>query len=195
MNEIDEIKRRMEKRRTQRNPTLTDHHFLRLYNGMIKCMVVLLVGIAVCAYVKVSPNGEQIKNYVLNDLHFQNGLQWLSNQFDNLTSQNDSVFVSSKVSYTQVKDNYYTNHTNEVLNFSKGRVIYVGEQAILGKYVTVLLDNNVEVTYGKMNDVFVSLYDQVDAATLLGTCNDQVMIIFTQGEKEIDYGTFEELLS
>jgi len=195
VNEIDEIKRRMEKRRTQRNPTLTDHHFLRLYNGMIKCMVVLLVGIAVCAYVKVSPNGEQIKNYVLNDLHFQNGLQWLSNQFDNLTSQNDSVFVSSKVSYTQVKDNYYTNHTNEVLNFSKGRVIYVGEQAILGKYVTVLLDNNVEVTYGKMNDVFVSLYDQVDAATLLGTCNDQVMIIFTQGEKEIDYGTFEELLS
>ena len=72
MNEIDEIKKRMEKRRARRQPTLTDYHFSKLYNSMIKCMVVLLVGIAVCAYVKVSPNGEQIKDYVLNDLRLKN---------------------------------------------------------------------------------------------------------------------------
>lgn len=46
-----------------------------------------------------------------------------------------------------------------------------------------------------MTDVFVSAYDQVDAATILGTYQNQVMIIFTQGEKEIDYSTFEELIS
>ena len=34
MNEIDEIKRRMEKRRAHHHPTLTDRHFSRLYNGM-----------------------------------------------------------------------------------------------------------------------------------------------------------------
>ena len=39
------------------HPVLTDRHFSKIYNGMIKAMVALLVGIAICAYVKVSPNG------------------------------------------------------------------------------------------------------------------------------------------
>lgn len=195
MNEIDEIKRRMEKRRARQHPTLTDHHFSKLYNSMIKCMVVLLVGIAVCAYVKVSPNGDQIKNYVLNDLRLQQVTQWMNQQLSHLISQEEIATVSSQVQYSHIKDNYYTNQTNEVLNFSKGRVIYVGEQKLLGQYITVLLDNNVEVTYGNLTDVFVSLYDQVDAATIIGTYNERVMIIFTQGEKEIDYDTFEELSS
>ena len=103
--------------------------------------------------------------------------------------------VSSTVSYTHVKDNYYKSQTNEVLNFATGRVIYVGKQNLLGNYVTVLLENNVEVTFGNMQDVFVGLYDQVEEATILGTYDNQVMIIFTQGEQEIDYSTFEELIS
>ena len=81
------------------------------------------------------------------------------------------------------------------MNFATGRVIYVGKQNLLGNYVTVLLENNVEVTFGNMQDVFVGLYDQVEEATILGTYDNQVMIIFTQGEQEIDYSTFEELIS
>ena len=197
MNEIDEIKRRMKKRKAYRSPspTLTDYHFSKLYNAMIKCMVVLLVGVAVCAYVKVSPNGEYIKDYVLNDLHFTELTKWMNHQFLSFQNNDQSATVSSHVSYTNIKDNYYTNQTNEVLNFDKGRVIYVGKQDILGQYVTVLLENNIEVTFGQLTDVFVSMYDQVDAATILGTYKEQVMIIFTQGEKEIDYSTFEELIS
>ena len=71
----------------------------------------------------------------------------------------------------------------------------MGEQNLVGKYVTVLLENNIEVTFGNMQDVFVSMYDQVEESTILGTYEDQVMIVFTQGEQEIDYSTFEELIS
>ena len=194
MNEIDEIKRRMEKRRARAYPVLTDRHFSKFYNAMIKCMVVLMVVIAVCAYVKVSPNGEQVKDYIFNDLNFQQVTKWFQQQLSHLNN-NESISVSSQVSYTHIKDNYYTNQSNEVLNFSKGRVIYVGEQKLLGKYVTVLLENNIEVTYGQLTDVFVSLYDKIEEATIIGTYNEQVMIIFTQGEKEIDYDTFEDLSS
>lgn len=196
MSEIDEIKKRMERRRGKKNTTLTDRHFSRIYNGMIKAMVVLLVGVAVSAYVKISPNGEYIKNYVLNDLHFTEMTKWVNSQILSWTKKdNDSAAVSSKVAYTNIKDNYYTNKSNEVLNFDKGRVIYTGKQDMLGQYVTVLLENNVEVTFGQLTDVFVSAYDQVDASTILGTYQDKVMIIFTKDEKEIDYATFEELLS
>lgn len=195
MNEIDEIRKRMSRRKGKRQPTLTDYHFLKIYNGMIKCMVVLLVGVAICAYVKVSPNGEYIKDYVLNDMKFNEVTKWINHYILSWNQDELSATVSSQVAYTNIKDNYYTNQSNEVLNFDKGRVIYVGRQDILGQYVTVLLENNIEVTFGQLTDVFVSAYDQVDAATILGTYQDQVMIIFTQGEREIDYSTFEELIS
>lgn len=195
MNDIDEIRKRMEKRRAHRYPILTDRHFSKVYNTMIKAMVALLVGVAVCAYVKISPHGEYIKDYVLNDLQFSQVTQWINQQLLSFQGDKDSAVVSSQVGYTHIQDNYYTNQSNEVLNFDKGRVIYVGKQDMLGNYVTVLLENNIEVTYGRLNDVFVGLYDQVDRATVLGTYQEQVMIIFTQGEKEIDYSTFEELIS
>jgi len=195
VNDIDEIRKRMEKRRTQKQPTLTDHHFSKIYNAMIKSMVALLVGVAVCAYVKISPNGEELKKFVLNDLHFNAVTQWINQQLLSFQSKDQAKMVSTKVGYTHIKDNYYKSQTNEVLNFDKGRVIYVGKQNMLGNYVTVLLENNIEVTYGQLTDVFVSTYDQVDTATILGTYQDRVMIIFTQGEKEIDYETFEEYIS
>ena len=193
MNEIDEIKKRIRIRKNQKRQ-LTDYHFKRLYNGMIKTMVVLLVVVTIGAYVKVSPNGTLIKDYIFNDQNFKQSINWIQTQFHTLLNKDNSVLVSKKVSYTHLKDNYYTNQSNEVLNFEKGRVIYVGEQNMLGHYVTVLLENNVEVTFGNMNDVFVNLYDQVDAATILGTYQDKVLIVFTQGEKELDYETFEEFI-
>lgn len=193
VNEIDEIKKRIRIRKNQKRQ-LTDYHFKRLYNGMIKTMVVLLVVVTIGAYVKVSPNGTLIKDYIFNDQNFKQSINWIQTQFHTLLNKDNSVLVSKKVSYTHLKDNYYTNQSNEVLNFEKGRVIYVGEQNMLGHYVTVLLENNVEVTFGNMNDVFVNLYDQVDAATILGTYQDKVLIVFTQGEKELDYETFEEFI-
>ncbi len=193
MNEIDEIKKRIRIRKNQKRQ-LTDYHFKRLYNGMIKTMVVLLVAVTIGAYVKVSPNGTLIKDYIFNDQNFKQSINWIQTQFHTLLNKDNSVLVSKKVSYTHLKDNYYTNQSNEVLNFEKGRVIYVGEQNMLGHYVTVLLENNVEVTFGNMNDIFVNLYDQVDAATILGTYQDKVLIVFTQGEKELDYETFEEFI-
>jgi len=50
------------------------------------------------------------------------------------------------------------------------------------------------VTFGHLSDVFVKKFDLVEKSTIIGTCEDNVLIIFTQGEKEIDYATFQKLL-
>ncbi len=192
MNDIDEIRKRILKRRNR--PVLTNKHFARLYNLMIKCMVVIFVGVAICAYIKQSPQGQHIRNYILNETRYNETMKWINQHVLTWGNQPQSTMVSQKKEYEHIKDNYYTNHSNEVVNFSKGRVIYVGKQEMLGQYITVLLENNIEVTFGNLNDIFVSLYDQVDKNTILGTYQDQVMIVFTQGEKEIDYSTFEEYL-
>ncbi len=188
MNDLDDIRKRINKRQGK---TLTNHHFTILYNAMTKMMVVMLVGLAVLSYVKISPNGTYIQDYILNSDYYNMVSSWISQHL----FVSDDMIVSTQVSYTHISDNYYTNSTNEVLNFDNGRVIYVDYQDILGNYVTILLDNGIEITYGQMNDVFVSVYDKVEASTILGTYDDNLIIIFTQDGQEIDYSTFIELYS
>ncbi|MCD8027881.1 MAG: M23 family metallopeptidase [Erysipelotrichaceae bacterium] len=151
----------------------------------------MLVGLAVLSYVKISPNGTYIKDYILNNDYYETVSLWIA---QHLFTNND-IAVSSQVSYTHISDNYYKSSTNEVLNFDNGRVIYVDYQEILGNYVTVLLENGIEVTYGQMNVVFVSVYDSVESATILGTYDDSLIIIFNQDGQEIDYSTYLELYS
>lgn len=191
MSDIDEIKKRIKDRKRDEHKVLTDYHFSKVYNGMIKCMIVMLTLLCVGAFIKISPHANIIDTYILNDEYYKELLNWgmthVQNFFDN-----DSVIVSKEVSYIHVEDNYYTNYSNEVINFSNGRVIYIGNQPIMGSYVIVLLENNVEVTYASLTDVFVELYDTVEAGTLIGTYNKEVMLIFNEGVQEINYETFKE---
>lgn len=191
MSDIDEIKKRIKERKDDEHKVLTDYHFSKVYNGMIKCMIVMLTLLSVGSFIKMSPHAGVIDEYILNDKYYKEvmhvGISYVKQLFNG-----GSIEVSKYVSYTHLKDNYYTNETNEVVNFSKGRVIYVGKQEIMGNYVIVLLENSVEVTYANLSDLFVELYDSVDEGSIIGTYNDEVMLIFNEGVKEIDYKTFEE---
>ena len=191
MSDIDEIKRRIKERKSSKDKVLTDYHFSKVYNGMIKCMIVMLTLLSVGAFVKISPHANIINTYILNDEYYKEALSWTMSHIQSLFDS-DSVIVSKQVSYMHINDNYYTNDSNEVLNFSDGRVIYIGSQPIMGNYVIVLLENNVEVTYANMSDLFVELYDTVEEGTILGTYNEEIMLIFNEGIKEISYETFED---
>ena len=193
MNEVDEIRKRINQRKSKKNKkVLTDHHFLKFYNFMIKSMVVLLIVLAVFTYLKITPNGQYISEHILSNVNYNKAISWINEQLFEIDSNDEEV--AANVSYKHLEDNLYTNNTNEVINFSKGRVIYTGEQELLGNYVTVLSDNNVEITFGKMSDVFVTQFDRIDEGTILGTCEEDVLIVFVQGEKEITYDEFMQLL-
>ncbi len=190
MSDIEEVRRRMRNRRGKRAKSLNDRQFTKIYNGMIKFMVILAVAIGVFSYIKFSPNQTYIQDYVLNDLKFNQVIQWVSDRMFFFQGSDDPIVVTSGVSYQHLEGNFYSNSTNEVLSFTNGRVIYEGEQDMLGKYITVLFSNEVEVTYGQLNDVFVKLYDTVNPSTIIGTYDEKLMLIFTKGEAEIDYDTF-----
>lgn len=193
MNEVDEIRKRINQRKSKKNKkVLTDYHFLKFYNFMIKSMVVLLIVLAVFTYLKITPNGQYISEHILSNVNYNKAISWINEQLFEIDSNDEEV--AANVSYKHLEDNLYTNNTNEVINFSKGRVIYTGEQELLGNYVTVLSDNNVEITFGKMSDVFVTQFDRIDEGTILGTCEEDVLIVFVQGEKEITYDEFMQLL-
>ena len=193
MNDIDEIKKRIKDRKNNDHKVLTDYHFSKVYNGMIKCMIVMLTLLSVGSFIKISPHASIINQYILNDQYYKDAYNWTMTYISGLFNQS-RVVVSEEISYTHIKDNYYTNMSNEALNFTNGRVVYIGNQPLLGQYVVVMLENNIEVTYGNLSDVFVGLYDTLESGTIIGTYNDQILLVFNEGIKEISYETFKEIV-
>ncbi len=185
MKDIDEIKNRINRRKKS---VLTDSHFKKFYNFMIKCMVVLVLMISIGSVVKDSPNGVYIKKYFLDVF----SLSKIENYFFGLFQQPDNTTaVSNEVFYSHLEDNYYTSNSNEGMSLSDGIVVEKGNSPMLGNYITVLNDD-LSVTYGQLEDVFVNQYDEVDKNMVIGTYSEKILIVFSKGDKEIDYSTFEE---
>lgn len=187
MSDIEEVRKRLQKRKGN-HKSLNDNSFKKIYNGMIRLMVLLLVGLSIVTYTKVFPD-TNIKEYILNDQNYKVFTNWVASTFLNFLPNND-ITVSGGVEYTHLDDKYYSNNTNEVINFKNGKVIYTGSQEMIGNYVVVLFDNDVQVTYSNMQDVFVKLYDTVEQGMVLGTYNEKVALEFERLGKKITYETF-----
>ena len=185
MEDIDDIKNRIYKRKSG---VLKDHHFNHFYNFMIKMMVMLALVIGVGSFVKYAPNNNMINTF-LDDMI---GRLNIDDFIDRNDGSNETVEVVQKDSYVHLEDNFYTNHSNEGISLMDGIVIESGKGDILGNYITVLNDD-IKVTYGCLDELFVDQYDEVIKDMVIGTYSDKIMIIFSKGDKEIDYSTFEEL--
>lgn len=185
MDDIDDIKNRIYKRK---NKVLKDCHFNRFYNFMIKMMVMLALVISVGSFVKYSPNINIVHTF-LDDIIGR--LE--ANDFINPNNTIDeNVEVVKNDLYVHLEGNFYTNHSNEGISLMDGVVVESGKAEILGNYITVLNDD-IKVTYGCLDELFVNQYDEIIKDMVIGTYSDKIMIIFSKGDKEIDYSTFEEL--
>lgn len=188
MNDVDEIRKRIKSRK---NKPLNDDNFKRFYNFMIKFMVVILVALVSLSYVKLNPDSD-LKELVLNDANYKKVTSYLA---DTLLSflPDDDVSVVSEISYQHVKDDYYKNNSNEVLSIEAGRVIEVGSDENLGGYVVVLGKNNVSITYSEIDNVMVTLYDEVEQGMVLGSYNEKFILQFECLGKEISYEEYQRM--
>jgi hypothetical protein len=188
MKDIDTVRKRMKKRKETYKP-LNDKNFKNIYNIMIKAMVALLIGLSIITYTKLNPN-TSIKEYVLNDDYFNVVTNWISDvMFGFLPSDKEDLPVHSEVSYTHIEKEYYKNTTNEVINFEAGKVIYVGTSEE-ENYVVVLFKNDVQVMYSNIEEIFVSLYDNVGMGEVLGTYSEKLILKFEYLGNEISYETY-----
>lgn len=185
MNDVDYIKHRMKARKEKR---LNDHHFNRFYNFMIRVMIAIVVGIAVFTYFKSEPDHTVLKKFIMEDLRIENIVGKISQYFSPFFSEDETIIpVSQEVDYQLIDKNYFKNNTNQVKVLSEGTIIYVGHQDILQDYVIIQGINGVKVTYGKIGDMQVKLYDYVHVGDILGTYDANVILIFEYDGKEISY--------
>lgn len=190
MDDLDEVRKRMQKRRGVKKP-LNDDNFKRFYNFMVKFMVVIVVALVSLSYVKLNPNSS-IKEMVLNDANYKAVTSWISDTLFSFLPDED-VSVSSAVTYQNISGDYFKNNSNEVLSITDGRVIETGIDDGSGSYVTVLGKDEVEITYGNIDNVMVALYDEVAQGMILGSYQDQLILKFEYLGKEITYEEYQRM--
>lgn len=190
MSDLDEIRKRMQKRKGTKYP-LNDDNFKRFYNFMVKFMVVIVVALVSLSYVKLNPNSS-IKEMVLNDANYKAVTSWISDTLFSFLPDED-VSVSSAVTYQNISGDYFKNNSNEVLSITDGRVIETGIDDGSGSYVTVLGKDEVEITYGNIDNVMVALYDEVAQGMILGSYQEQLILKFEYLGEEITYEEYQRM--
>lgn len=190
MSDLDEIRKRILKRKETKYP-LNDDNFKNFYNFMIKFMVVIVVVLVSLSYVKLNPE-KNIKDLVLNDTNYQKVTTWLSNSLLSFLPD-ETKEVSSTISYNHVKGDYYKNNSNQVLNLDAGRVIETGNDDSLRAYVVVLTKQGVEVTYSEINNVMVGLYDEIEQGMVLGSYDEKFILEFEYLGKKISYEEYQRM--
>lgn len=190
MDDLDEVRKRMQKRRGVKKP-LNDDNFKRFYNFMVKFMVVIVVALVSLSYVKLNPNSS-IKEMVLNDANYKAVTSWISDTLFSFLPDED-VSVSSAVTYQNISGDYFKNNSNEVLSITDGRVIEIGIDDGSGSYVTVLGKDEVEITYGNIDNVMVALYDEVAQGMILGSYQEQLILKFEYLGEEITYEEYQRM--
>ena len=190
MDDLDEVRKRIQKRRGVKKP-LNDDNFKRFYNFMIKFMLVIVVALVSLSYVKLNPNSS-IKEMVLNDVNYKAVTSWISDTLFSFLPDED-VSVSSAVTYQNISGDYFKNNSNEVLSITDGRVIETGVDDGSGSYVTVLGKDEVEITYGNIDNVMVALYDEVAQGMILGSYQEQLILKFEYLGEEITYEEYQRM--
>lgn len=185
MNEVDYIKKRMKQRKQH---TLNDQNFKCMYNSMIKLMVAMMIGIGTLTYFKADPNNLELKKLLTQDFDFSkissNITKWIS-PFLHLDKMD--LPVSQIPEYQLIDKNYFQSNSNEVKILDEGTVVYVGHQDILNDYVIIQGVSGIKITYGKLTNNNLKLYDYVHVGEVIGAYDKSLILVFEYEGKEISY--------
>lgn len=165
----------MKKRYRRKKESNKLYRFTMLCMCCILCVLLYFINIK-----KPFLSMQTIKNFKLSDI--TKLMFW-----ENLFNVDESVTVSSNVSYQLLKDHYYSNGSNSVTSISDGVVLTVNDQE-----VQLLNDSGVNVVYKKMKQVNVKENERVLKGVELGTMDESVEIHFYLDDEEI---TMQKALS
>lgn len=112
-----------------------------------------------------------IKNINLQDIHKM--FFW-----ENLFTKEETV--STNMHYQLLKDDIFTNGSNQVKSIFDGVVLKIEDNSVL-----VLCDNGVKIAYEKMEHVEVKKDERILAGNTLGSMKESVVIQFMLKDKKI----------
>lgn len=167
----------------------------KLFSKFLVC-IVLLLGVLIT--LKASPSlRENLYKYVFEN-HFSfasvnSAYEKLFGSSLPLTGTDRAATVSSaKIEYDDSKSykdgvelSVSENYVVPVIK--SGIVVFAGEKDGYGNTVVIQQGDGVEVWYGNLNEIKVSMYDYLKAGDILGEVSGKMYLVFTKDGKAIDY--------
>lgn len=173
--EMDDIKKARDRIKHRRFDGEEKNHRPFLLFRLFFHTIMLMMGVCVVALVLLLNQKLQLIeiNSVLKYMPIENISNWLP--FENWFSY-DSVPVSNAPMYTLLKDDQYTNGTNQAKSGYTGIVLHV-QQETDGTYLLHMKqDNGVVVSYGNLQEVIVKEEERVVKDAVFGSYENYITI-------------------
>ena len=111
MSDIDEVRKRIEKRKKP----LTTAHFNKLYNGMIRIMILMIVVIGSM----IVTNDNKLQSQIFDSRYVKQFVTFISQSVYSFLPEDTKV--SQQVIYQGGEDDLYSVDSNQVLALGKGK--------------------------------------------------------------------------
>ena len=155
MSDLDDVRKRIEKRKRP----LNDHNFKKLYNGMVRLMVMMIVVLGSLIVLK----NPELEQKIFNQKYLQQLITFVSQSV--LDFLPEDVKVSQELQYTLIKDDYYKGTGNQVL----------------------AMNNGTEITFSKLKDIQVKTFQKIKQGDTIALYQQKFKMIFEYLGKQITY--------
>ena len=187
MDELERIRNKHSKKKKDSNKSINLTKFL---------LVIILTLITLIAIKKDIKFKELFYKYVYEDsINFAKINEYYEKifgsyiPFEDTTNKLTPVFnekltyISSNKYLDGVKLTVENNYLVPVLQ--SGLVVYMGEKEGYGNTVIVQGIDGIDIWYGNVTNISISLYDYIDKKSLLGTTKDDVLYLVYKKDGEI----------
>ncbi len=179
---------------------------LKYIKGLISRFLisVILVMVSVIYINGSSKNRELYKKYIMeNSLEFtkiDNWYQSLFGKIDLLNKSSDTPVFKDNIKYSNIE--YSDNHTkmtvgegSSIKTITSGIVVFIGNKENLGNTVIVQGKDGVDIWYSNLTDTDISVYDYVEAGSILGISNsNEIYLTISKDGKFISYEEYQKLI-
>lgn len=180
-----------------KKPTKQKH---TLYKFIIRLFICILIVLGALIFLKYDKNGKQIiyKYLYENNINFATINNWYQEHFGDILPFQNTVKEKTKLVFNEnlvykdasiykngVKLNVEDNYLVPIIE--SGIVVFIGNKDDYGKTVIIEQIDGVNVWYGNIDNINVSLYDYVSKGELLAEASKSFYMAFQKNGKFLKY--------
>lgn len=204
MRELEEIKNRIQNRRTYSREVDVDVVEMekiytkpsKIYKFSMFCLIIMAMFLSVALYAKKDENGNFLKNTFGINVNFASFNKIINKLIDfrvvdSITT--GDIPVSNIPSYVHMGNDKYVNGGSEVTSIDDGVVTYIYSDEN-GYSIIVENDSGFRSVYSNLIDVSVKVNDRIYFDSVIGVVQENVNIVFSKENNKITYEQVLQLL-
>lgn len=171
-----------------------------LYKFIIRLFICILIVLGTLIFIKYDKNGKQIiyKYLYENNINFATINNWYQEHFGDILPFQNTIKEKTKLVFNEnlvykdasiykngVKLNVEDNYLVPIIE--SGIVVFIGNKDDYGKTVIIEQIDGVNVWYGNIDNINVSLYDYVSKGELLAEASKSFYMAFQKNGKFLKY--------